>query len=184
MPYRMKKVRRRSGQGRTAPGQPGPRGRRAPSPRTSIKLFVYNAEKCTEHALGDHRREFTTGRSRQATSPGSTSTGWTTTSVINTVGERFGLHPLLLEDVLNTDHRPKVEEYQDTLFVVVKMLSLDEETGGIVSEQVSFVLGKGFVITFQEKPGDVLDPIRERIRTRPAACAGWARTTCSTRCST
>jgi len=84
--------------------------------------------------------------------------------VVTQTGERFNLHPLLLEDVLNTDHRPKVEEYQDTLFVVVKMLSLDEETGGIENEQVSFVLGKGYLLSFQDKPGDILDPIRDRIR--------------------
>ena len=84
--------------------------------------------------------------------------------VVMHAGERFNLHPLLLEDVLNTDHRPKVEEYQDTLFVVVKMLSLDEETGGIENEQVSFVLGRGYVLSFQERPGDILDPIRDRIR--------------------
>ena len=86
------------------------------------------------------------------------------TSIVSAIGERFNLHSLLLEDVLNTDHRPKVEEYQDHLFVVAKMLSLDEETDGIVTEQVSFVLGKGYVISFQEKPGDVLDPVRDRIR--------------------
>ena len=86
------------------------------------------------------------------------------TAVVSSIGERFHLHALLLEDVLNTDHRPKVEEYQDHLFVVAKMLSLDEETSGIVTEQVSFVLGKGYVISFQERPGDVLDPVRDRIR--------------------
>ncbi|MBK9276317.1 MAG: magnesium/cobalt transporter CorA [Flavobacteriales bacterium] len=84
--------------------------------------------------------------------------------MVNAVGERFGLHPLLLEDVLNTDQRPKLEEYQDDLFVVVKMLAMDEDTGSIDVEQVSLVLGRGHVISFQERPGDVLDPIRERIR--------------------
>ncbi len=84
--------------------------------------------------------------------------------VVGAVGERFGLHPLLLEDVLNTDQRPKLEEYQDDLFVVVKMLAMDEDTGSIDVEQVSLVLGRSHVISFQERPGDVLDPIRERIR--------------------
>ncbi len=84
--------------------------------------------------------------------------------VVSAIGERFGLHPLLLEDVLNTDQRPKLEEYQDDLFVVVKMLAMDEDTGSIDVEQVSLVLGRGHVISFQERPGDVLDPIRERIR--------------------
>jgi magnesium transporter len=86
--------------------------------------------------------------------------------VVTAIGERFGLHPLLLEDVLNTDQRPKLEEYQDDLFVVVKMLAMDEDTGSIDVEQVSLVLGRGHVISFQERPGDVLDPIRERIRHR------------------
>lgn len=84
--------------------------------------------------------------------------------VVSAIGERFCLHPLLLEDVLNTDQRPKLEEYQDDLFVVVKMLAMDEDTGSIDVEQVSLVLGRGHVISFQERPGDVLDPIRERIR--------------------
>ncbi len=84
--------------------------------------------------------------------------------MIRMVGERYCLHPLLLEDVLNFDHRPKVEEFQDTLFVVAKMLSQDEETGGIEMEQVSFVLSRNMLLSFQERPGDILDPIRERIR--------------------
>jgi magnesium transporter len=83
---------------------------------------------------------------------------------ITDLGERFGLHPLMVEDILNTDHRPKVEEYQDHLFVVAKMLTLDRETGGLDTEQISFVLGRNYVVSFQERPGDILDPIRERIR--------------------
>jgi len=90
--------------------------------------------------------------------------GLNSDKVLLAVGERFNLHPLLLEDILNTDHRPKLEEYQDTIFVVAKMLGLDEETGGVHSEQICFVLRKNLVISFQERPGDVLDPIRERLR--------------------
>lgn len=83
---------------------------------------------------------------------------------INDLGERFGLHALMIEDILNTDHRPKVEEYQDHLFVVAKMLTLDTETGGLDTEQISFVLGRNYVISLQERPGDILEPIRDRIR--------------------
>lgn len=90
--------------------------------------------------------------------------GLTSDELIMQAGDLFGLHPLLLEDVLNTDHRPKVEEYPNELFVVMKMLSLDPETGSIRSEQICFVLRQGAVISFQERPGDILDPIRERIR--------------------
>ncbi len=87
-------------------------------------------------------------------------------TLVGRIGERFCLHALLIEDVLNTDQRPKLEEYSDTLFVVVKMLSLDEDTGAIETEQVSLVLGQNYVISFQEKPGDVLETIRERIRNK------------------
>ncbi len=157
----MKKVRRRSGKSGLPPGSLVSVGDRSIA-RASIGLFVYNADEVRELALADLSQ-------MQAVDPARHSIwldidGLGDDTVINKVGERFGLHPLLLEDVLNTDHRPKVEEYSDTLFVVAKMLSLDEETGGIQSEQISLVLGTGFVITFQERPGDVLDPIRERLR--------------------
>ena len=59
-------------------------------------------------------------------SPGSTSTAWATLSVLRILGERFNLHPLALEDVLDTSQRPKVEQYDDYLFIVAKMLYLDK----------------------------------------------------------
>lgn len=129
---------------------------------TSIRLFEYEAEGMEErfmNAIAD-----IPDRGDQ---PGCTwidIDGLNDDRILQSVGDRFNLHPLLMEDVLNTDHRPKVEEFQDTLFVVAKMLGLDDETGGIHSEQICFVLRKGLVISFQERPGDVLDPIRERIR--------------------
>jgi len=84
--------------------------------------------------------------------------------VIETVGRCFNLHPLILEDILNTEHRPKVEMVEDYLFIVLKMLHLDEATGCVVTEQVSLVLGQGYVLSFQEREGDVFDPVRERLR--------------------
>ncbi|MCB0794635.1 MAG: magnesium/cobalt transporter CorA [Flavobacteriales bacterium] len=80
------------------------------------------------------------------------------------IGQRFDLHPLLLEDVLNFDHRPKAEEFPNNLFVVVKMLRYDKIDQAVDAEQISFVLGPGYLISFQERPGDVLDPVRERLR--------------------
>ncbi len=84
--------------------------------------------------------------------------------VIETLGQGFGLHPLVLEDILNTDQRPKVEIYDAYIFIVVKMLLYDTEHEGVRTEQVSFVLGKNFVISFQECHGDVFDGVRERLR--------------------
>ena len=84
--------------------------------------------------------------------------------VIAKIGEHFNLHPLLQEDVLNTKHRPKLEEYDDCLFLMLKALNVDEEQDEILSEQMSFVLGPNWVISFQEKKGDVFDGLRQRIK--------------------
>ncbi|MFX1513406.1 MAG: magnesium/cobalt transporter CorA [Promethearchaeota archaeon] len=85
-------------------------------------------------------------------------------AIIEKIGKQYGLHPLTLEDILNTFQRPKVEEYDEYLFVVLKMLFLDEENMAILPDQVSIILGKDFVLTFQEKKGDVFDPVRKRMR--------------------
>jgi magnesium transporter len=85
--------------------------------------------------------------------------------IIEEIGKKFQLHPLLLEDVSNTQQRPKTEEYEKTLFVIVKMLSYNEKEKKIEVEQVSLVLGNGFLISFQEdKEGDIFDPLRERLK--------------------
>ncbi len=84
--------------------------------------------------------------------------------VIRKVGEVFDLHPLLLEDILNTGQRPKMEEFDNCLFIVLKMLRYDDEKEIIHAEQLSLIIGKTFLITFQEKVGDVFEPVRDRIR--------------------
>lgn len=83
---------------------------------------------------------------------------------IEELGRCFGLHQLVLEDVLNTVQRPKIEEYDDCLFVVLKMLDVDDKSGDIVVEQLSLVIGKSFVLTFGERDGDVFDEVRDRIK--------------------
>ena len=82
-------------------------------------------------------------------------------SLLQELGIHFGLHPLALEDVLNTGQRPKLEEFDDNCFIVMKELRLE---AGVQAEQISLFLGKGWVITFQEAPGDPFEPVRERIR--------------------
>jgi magnesium transporter len=85
-------------------------------------------------------------------------------SVLRTLGERFNLHPLALEDVVDTGQRPKVEQYDDYLFIVMQMLYLDDKKE-IAVEQVSMFLGKSFLITLQEEGEfDVFEPVRARIR--------------------
>ncbi len=86
------------------------------------------------------------------------------TKLIRELGTGFGLHALVLEDIVNTGQRPRMEEYDEYLFFALKMMRYDEETGKVRSEQLSMVLGKTFLLTFQEQPGDVFEPVRERIR--------------------
>jgi len=80
---------------------------------------------------------------------------------ITRLGEIFGLHPLALEDVVNTHQRAKVEDYGAYLFLVARIVLADPR---LDSEQISIFLGANFVLTFQEKPGDCLDPVRQRLR--------------------
>jgi magnesium transporter len=85
-------------------------------------------------------------------------------SIIESIGRHFEIHSLVLEDVMHTGQRPKYEEYDKHVYLVIKMLYLDSKSGEIRSEQVSVILGPRYVISFQEREGDVFDPLRERIR--------------------
>lgn len=83
---------------------------------------------------------------------------------VRAMGEILNLHPLVLEDILNTDQRPKVEAYAGYLYIVLRMLRYDEARQHIYSEQVSLVLGDKYVFSLQELPDDVFDGVRDRIR--------------------
>ena len=88
------------------------------------------------------------------------------TEIIEKIGKCFGLHPLVLEDIVNTEQRPKIEDFKNYVFIVLKMLSYDEKHADIKVEQVSLILGRNFVISFQDNvEGDVFDNVRQRLRT-------------------
>ena len=74
------------------------------------------------------------------------------TKLIKEIGEGFGLHALVLDDIVNTSQRASMEEYDDYLFIVLKMMNYDEAAGQVKSEQLSIVLGRTFLLTFQERP--------------------------------
>ena len=80
--------------------------------------------------------------------------------------EYFGVHPLTVEDVLQQEQRAKLEDNPGHLFLVLSMLHFDEETIEVDVEQVSFILGKTWLLTFQERPGDTFEPVRKRLRSR------------------
>ena len=86
------------------------------------------------------------------------------TDLLKDVGTHFGIHSLTLEDIVNTEQRPKVEIYDDYIFIVLKMIFYNKDLEKIDIEQVSIILGKNYVITFQECEGDIFDPIRHRIK--------------------
>ena len=86
------------------------------------------------------------------------------TALIEQIGARFGLHSLVLEDILNTNQRAKTEDHGDYLYMALRMLRWDPESQAILGEQVSVILTDSCVISLQERPGDVFDRVRERIR--------------------
>jgi magnesium transporter len=81
---------------------------------------------------------------------------------IEKIGGLFSIHPLTVEDIVNTMQRPKFEDFEKYIFIILKML--EYSNGDMDTEQVSVILGENYVLTFQEKPGDVFDPVRDRIR--------------------
>jgi magnesium transporter len=84
--------------------------------------------------------------------------------VIEKLGQHFVLHPLLQEDVVNTHQRPKFDEFEDHLFIVLRMFFFNEEENELEGEQISLIVGANFVISFQERQGDVFEQVRERLR--------------------
>jgi magnesium transporter len=85
--------------------------------------------------------------------------------LLDRLGSCYGVHPLILEDILNTDQRPKADDMDGYIYVVLKMLDFDPQSLEIVSEQVSIILGRNYVISLQEgREGDLFEPLRERIR--------------------
>lgn len=127
-----------------------------------ISVFEYDAERLTEK---------TPRRIEDCTfCPAGPQVCWVDIAGIHQVdilekcGAIFGLHPLVLEDILNTSHRPKYEEHDDFLFLVLKMLSLPENGTDIRIEQVSLIVGRNHLLTFQEQEGDLFNGVRERLR--------------------
>jgi len=84
--------------------------------------------------------------------------------IIARLGEIFDLHPLVLEDIMHTGQRPKVEEMGDYLFLVLRSLDYEEDKREIISEQISLILGSNYVLSFEENVSPVFDPVRNRLR--------------------
>lgn len=86
-------------------------------------------------------------------------------SLIESIGEHFAIHSLVLEDILHSQQRPKLEDYDDYLFIVLKHLSLDEKTLDVLQEQISIILTEGIVFTFSERSANLFESVYKRIST-------------------
>lgn len=84
--------------------------------------------------------------------------------LVSRLGDVFGLSALALEDAINVHQRPKVEEFDDHIFAVVRMVYRSAPDRAPETEQVSLFFGADFILTFQERPGDVFHAVRERVR--------------------
>ncbi len=84
--------------------------------------------------------------------------------IIEKIGTYYNIHPLNLEDIVNTGQRPKAEDFDEYLYIVLKMLHWEQNSQKVTAEQISLILGDNFLISFQESEGDVLEPVRDRIR--------------------
>jgi len=127
-----------------------------------IRLIDYNVEKLLERTLEGVDESFPFA-DREPVSWINID-GLHDTAVAEAVADRFNVHRLALEDVLSPNQRPKVENYEDHYLVVLKMLSYDAESESVNAEQVSLVVGDKYLFSFQERYGDVFEPVRERIR--------------------
>ncbi|MFP4473115.1 MAG: magnesium/cobalt transporter CorA [Candidatus Omnitrophota bacterium] len=141
------------------PGTIDLKGDTGVSPR--ITVFQYGESVCREKELHDVKE-----CSQYRRSPGVT---WINIEgisprAVSELDDIYEIHPLVAEDIINLGQRPKAEDYEEHLFIVLRMFYLGGEHNDIMDEQVSLVLGRDFVLSFQERPGDVFDPIRERIR--------------------
>ncbi len=130
--------------------------------KVEIHLMDYDSEAIHEKELEDIEKAFPF--KELPTMTWVNINGLHNVSVIEKLGKYFSIHPLILEDVLSVNQRPKMEESENILFVVLKMLRFNDDTNKVDAEQVSLIMGPNFLFTFQEKPGDVFEPVRERLR--------------------
>ncbi|TFH04793.1 MAG: magnesium/cobalt transporter CorA [Methanosarcina sp.] len=131
--------------------------------RIVISLCAYNSEELIEKEL-QTVEECLAFKDKPGMNLWVNVDGLDRVEVIEKLGSYFKIHPLTLEDVLNTGQRPKMEDYDSYIYTVLKMILLDEEREEIIIDQVSIILGPNYILSFQEREGDVFDPLRERLK--------------------
>jgi magnesium transporter len=131
------------------------------SEKVRITIYDYDQTHFLEKEV-DHIEEWVPSKGKRVT--WINITGIHDVDIIQEIGVHFSIHPLSLEDVLNTGQRPKTEDFKEYIFVVLKMFQYNEKDRKVCIEQISLIFGSHFVISFEEEEGDVFNPIRKRIK--------------------
>ncbi|WP_292391123.1 magnesium/cobalt transporter CorA [Methanosarcina sp. UBA5] len=126
-----------------------------------IRVLAYNSEKLVERKL-EKVEECLEFKDQPGLNLWINVDGLDKVDIIEKLGSYFNIHPLTLEDILNTRQRPKTEDYDSYIYSVLKMILLDREKEEITIDQLSIIIGPNYVLSFQEREGDVFDPVRER----------------------
>ncbi|MFH1598241.1 MAG: magnesium/cobalt transporter CorA [Patescibacteria group bacterium] len=129
--------------------------------RPKITVIDYNTDNFSEKEVAQIEKVFP--HKETETTTWINIDGIHNVELIKKIGQHFELHSLTLEDIVNTDQRPKLEDMEQYIFIVLKMMDFDPGQIKVANEQVSLILGRNYVISFQEKEGDLFDPIRDRI---------------------
>ena len=159
--FRIDKLIPKSGKPASSPGTVKYIGRKKEGP-VKLKVMSYTEKEISEQEVATVAEAIESIREGQVT--WINITGVHDEEIIREVGRQLNIHSLVLEDIANTTQSPKLEEYGDHLFVIVKMASFREGTGELDVEQVSLLLGRDYVVSLQEDEDDILDGLRERIR--------------------
>jgi len=128
-----------------------------------IRVLAYNSEKLIERDL-ETVEECFEFKGQPDINLWINVDGLDRVDIIEKLGGYFNIHPLTLEDVLNTGQRPKTEDYDSYIYTVLKMMLLDTEREEISIDQVSIIIGPNYILSFQERQGDVFYPVRERFK--------------------
>ena len=128
-----------------------------------IKIVAYNAEKIVEKEI-DSIEECLDFKDKPGTNLWINVDGLDQIDIIEKLGNYFEIHPLTLEDILNTGQRPKMEDYESYVYTVLKMMLLDTKNDDITIDQISIIFGYNYILSFQEREADVFDPLRERLK--------------------
>lgn len=133
--------------------------------RVGIHYLKYNADKLSDQTL-NNQTQITFLQSVPEIVDWYDIRGLHDTHLIETLGQTFGIHPLVLEDIVDTQQRPKFEEYEQGLFIVIRALNFHKETDEMSVEQVAIYFKKGLVVTFQETDSDLFESVRTRLHAK------------------